>query len=385
MTSTTLSPIYVSASAASYTYVPTIPPTSSTPPSTNLIQTFHSSLPHFSVTPLVTLPTLATDLGLSRVYVKNESSRLSLPAFKILGASWGTFRALCSLFSLPLTISIDEVGKHAKENKVVLFAATDGNHGRAVARMAKILGVKAKIYVPFFTDKATRERIGSEGAEVNGVDADYDAAVAETAKACKEWNGSGKNRVGVHVQDNAFEGYKEIPEYIVEGYSTMLMEVEEQLAEQGVKADVVITPIGVGSLGTAVVRFAKSNRRGIKVVAVEPEVSACLNANLREGRHFTIPTGKTIMDGMCCGTVSPTAWPVLKEGVDISVTVGEQECHKAVQWLQENRVDAGPCGAATLAGLKKVIRGKKEEVSLGDSSVVVLLCTEGNRSYEVPG
>ena len=131
-------------------------------------------------------------------------------------------------------------------------------------------------------------------------------------------------------------------------------------------------------------RFAKSDGRGIKVVAVEPEAAGCLNANLREGRHFTVQTGKTIMDGMCCGTVSPTAWPVLKEGVDVSVTVGERECHEAVEYLQGENVAAGPCGAATLAGLKRVVEEKRGEIGLNKESVVVLLSTEGRRPYEVP-
>lgn len=380
MPSTTLSPIYTSSTASSYTYTPS----TDSPPSTIQIQSFHASLPHFSVTPLIPLASLAKDLGLGRVYVKNESSRLGLPAFKILGASWGTFRALCSLFDLALTSSIEDVGAVARERGVVLFAATDGNHGRAVARMAKILGVHAKIMVPFFTDKATRERIDSEGADVVGVEGDYDAAVAETARVCKEMNPQGKDGPGVHIQDNAFEGYEEIPEYIVEGYSTMLMEIEQQLGKDESKADVIVTPIGVGSLGTAVVRFAKSNARGVKVIAVEPEAAACLNANLREGKHFAIQTGKTIMDGMCCGTVSPTAWPILKEGVDVSVTVGERECHEAAQWLQGYDVNAGPCGAGTLVGLRRVLEEKKEELGLGEESVIVLLCTEGRRDYEVP-
>ena len=378
MPSALLSPIYISSTASTYQYTPPSTPSAST----SRIQAFHASLPSFSASPLVSLPSLAKELGLGRVYLKNESSRLGLPAFKILGASWGTFRALCALFSLLLTSTIDEVGKVAKQKNVVLFAATDGNHGRAVARMAKILGVKATIFVPAFTGQGTRQKIASEGAEVVRVQGDYDEAVAKAARQCTALNEGGKEGVGVHVQDNAFEGYEEIPEWIVEGYSTMLMEVEEQLAEKGVRADAIVTPIGVGSLGNAVVRFAKSEGRGMKVIAVEPEAAACLNANLREGRRFTIQTGKTIMDGMCCGTVSPTAWPVLKEGVDASVTVGERECHEAVQWLQGNGVDSGPCGAGTMAGLKRLLEeGSGTEVGLGEESVIVLLCTEGTREY----
>ena len=291
---------------------------------------------------------------------------------------------MSKLASLPLNSAIEKVGEAARERGVVFYAATDGNHGRAVARMAGILGVKAVIVVPEFTDRVTRERIEGEGAEVRRVKGDYDEAVAEAARLCEETGKEGREGVGVLVQDNAWEGYEEVPAWIVDGYSTMLVEVEEQLETEGVRADIIVTPIGVGSLGTAVVRFAKCNGRGVKVIAVEPEAAACLNENLRKGRHAVVETGKTIMDGMCCGTVSTTAWSVLRDGVDASVTVGEKECHDAVQFLHSNDINAGPCGAAAIAGLRRVVNERRDELGLRQESVVVLLSTEGARPYESP-
>ncbi len=131
------------------------------------------------------------------------------------------------------------------------------------------------------------------------MDGDYDAAVAQAAKEAF------RNRNHVLIQDNSFVGYETIPSWIVEGYSTLLMEIESQLQEVGIKATTIVTPIGVGSLGHAVVSFAKSKSRGVGVIAVEPINAACLHHSLRAGNNKTITTTATIMAGMNCGTVSP--------------------------------------------------------------------------------
>ena len=347
-------------------------------PDLQLIQNFHHKLPEFNESPLVPLDSLAKELGVRAAFVKDESSRLGLPAFKILGASWGTFRAICKVASLPSTTALSNVSATARQRDLTLFAATEGNHGRAVARMAKILGIQAKIFVPEFSSDPVKKNIASEGAEIIVVQGDYDAAVLEASRQSKKLDG------GLHIQDNAFEGYDEIPHYIVEGYSTMLTEVEQQLAIQGLKATMIVSPIGVGSLGHAVTAFSKSGERNIAVLTIEPKSAACLHQNLKASKFFTVETSHTIMDGMCCGTVSPISWPVLKEGVDFSATITDQECHDAIQYLHKNGVNAGPCGAGTLAGLLKA--AKQDEVNLGlnAESVIVLLSTEGKRWYQEP-
>jgi len=90
------------------------------------------------------------------------------------------------------------------------------------------------------------------------------------------------------------------------------------------------------------------------------------------------------MNGMNCGTVSTTAWKVLKEGVDASVTVSDVDVHHDLQYLHSQHVKVGPCGAATLTALKQVCAEKKEKLGLSDKSVVVIFSTEGTRDYIVP-
>ncbi|RMZ87353.1 hypothetical protein DV736_g5424, partial [Chaetothyriales sp. CBS 134916] len=336
-------------------------------PDLQRIQAFHHSLPDFNESALVPLDSLAQELGVRGVFVKDESSRLGLLAFKILGASWGTFRAICDVANLPAaTTSLAEAAAAAQQRNLTLFAATDGNHGRAVARMAKILGIPARIFVPEFTSEPVRQNIASEGGGV-GVDVDvvrvpgdYDRAVAAASHHSKA-----ASPPGLVIQDNAYADYDQIPRYIVQGYATLLAEVEQQLAAHGLAATMIVTPIGVGSLGHAVTAYAN-------VLTVEPIAAACLHANLTAGKFANpISTSYTIMDGLCCATVSPISWPTLQHGVDISLTITDHECHAALQYLHRHGVNAGPCGAAPLAGLLKLVGTHKTAgISAGASDLL---------------
>jgi diaminopropionate ammonia-lyase family len=364
------STLYTNPSAKSWTY--------SYKTDISLAQAFHRRLPGYEQTPLVPLHDLAKTLGIGAIFVKDESSRLGLPAFKILGASWGTFRAIAEQTGLSLDASLEKLSEVAKNAGTVLFAATEGNHGRAVARMGKILEIPTHIFMSRFADKETCQKIESEGAKVTVIHGNYDDAVA-TAFAESE-----KVSTGLLIQDNAFDGYEQIPAWIVEGYSTLLFEVQQQLEARGLRATMVVTPIGVGSLGHAVVAYCKSSGRQISVLTVEPETAACLHQNLRAGEWSTIDTSATIMNGMNCGTVSPISWPALSKGVDASITVSDLECHESVQYMQFCGINAGPCGGATLAAIKKAASAALISGDILNNSVIVLLNTEGARAYSLP-
>ena len=337
---------------------------------------FHRSLPDCSPTKLHSLDAVAKELGVKSILLKDETNRLGLPSFKILGASWGIRQAIVKHASLSPPITLDDLSAAAKKHAIKLVAATDGNHGRAVARMAKILGVlKTTIFVPRGLDQATQEFISGEGAEVIVVAGDYDTAVRKAESEAKETS-------GILIQDTAFEGYEEIPEWTVEGYSTLLNEIDEQLS--GKAPDVIVVPIGVGSLGQAVVSHSKMKGRSTAILAMEPDTAACLHKSLKVGKSASIATSETIMNGMNCGTVSTTAWPILKAGVDASTTVSDFEAHGAVQYLNSLGIQAGPCGAAPLAALKHVVRTDPSILRLNKDSVVVLICTERSRDYKIP-
>ena len=336
---------------------------------------FHRSLPNYAPTPLVPLPDLAAELDVQAVFVKDESNRFGLPSFKILGASWGCFRAVAQHLGLSSTgeVSLQEVTAQAQKSSITLVTATEGNHGRAVAFMARLLGVQAQVFVPRLMDEATRSHIASEGARVSVVQGTYDQAVQEASNYASEDN-------AILIQDTAFEGYEDVPAWIVEGYSTMMSEVEGQVSQHGLSASVMVTPVGVGSLAHAVSRHCKSH--GTFVVAVEPDSAPCLSTSLRAGKPITTNTTSTIMDGMNCGTVSSTAWPDLRRFVDACVTVSCWESHCAVQYLTSKSVRSGPCGAASLAAIRRV--AKETPSLLRKDSIVVFLATEGAREYVTP-
>jgi diaminopropionate ammonia-lyase len=188
--------LYVNQSARSWKATQNIDPR---------IAQFHSQLPGFQETRLISLDAVAKELGIKRVLVKDETTRIGLPAFKILGASWAIYRALAREVQKEIGLSLDELGNAARAKNIRLFTATDGNHGRAVARMAKILNIEALICVPASLDHYTRDLITSEGCHLEAVDGDYDAAVAEAARQSSVPN-------GLFVQDTAFQGYEEIPQ-----------------------------------------------------------------------------------------------------------------------------------------------------------------------------
>ncbi|KAL1954403.1 hypothetical protein VTO42DRAFT_1218 [Malbranchea cinnamomea] len=340
---------------------------------------FHSSLPGYSQTPLIPLPDLAADLGVRAIFVKDESNRFGLPSFKVLGATWGCYRAITSFLGLPPTVKLDELSVRARDASITLVAATEGNHGRAVAFIAaKLLRVAAQIFVPRYMQEETRNLIAAEGAKVVIVQGNYDKAVQEAASAARAMEGT------LLIQDTAFEGYEEIPSWIVEGYSTMMMEVEDQLDRLGLTASLMVAPAGVGSLAHAAARYCKSRESRLSLAVVEPDSAPSLFASFKAGRPMTVRTSATIMDGMNCGTLSTTAWTDLQQLVDVCVTVSCYEAHCAVQYLAAHSVASGPCGAASLAALKRLAIAKEVAPFLGKDAVVVLLSTEGPREYPIP-
>ena len=318
---------------------------------------FHRSLPGYAPTPLVEVPELAAELGVGRVLVKDESGRLGLPAFKVLGASWACQQ-----------VQARHPGAH-------LVAATDGNHGRAVARMAAHFDVGATVFVPAVMLPETADLIAGEGAIVVRVDGDYDEAVRRAAAhAAAEPNRA-------LVQDTAWDGYTQVPAWIVEGYSTLLHEVDDGLSASGAAADLVAVPVGVGSLAEAVVRhYRQRNSPRPRLLSVEPTTAACVLASLRAGNPVSVPTEATVMAGLNCGTVSATAWPVLRSGLDAAVAVTDDAAQRAVADLTAHGVPSGPCGAATLAGVRAVLFDpeRRAALQLPADAVLVLLSTEGN-------
>ncbi|KAF2487446.1 tryptophan synthase beta subunit-like PLP-dependent enzyme [Neohortaea acidophila] len=345
------------------------------------LDSFHRTLPHAGETTLHSLPSLATSLGLSHVFVKDESTRFGLPSFKILGASWAIHRAVCAQLALPTSLSTTDLAaklQQRNEHNVRLVTCTEGNWGRACARMAKYLAIPITVYVPAFMNEYTRNLIRGEGADVRVLEGgSYDDAIAAVQKDSEATGAT-------MVMDTSWEGYTEFPQWVTEGYSTCLNETDRQIAAQtnNKPATLAIASVGVGSWAHAVASHYTTLNPPTKIITVESEAAPSFKESLHSGHITPLETGDTVMNGMNCGTTSLSAWPVLRDGVYAAVTVTDREAHREVQFLQAQGVNAGPCGAATLAALRKVCA--EIDVKEMREAVVVLFSTEGTREYEVP-
>jgi diaminopropionate ammonia-lyase len=340
----------------------------------------HRKLPGFGPTPVVVVRDLAENLGVAEVLVKDESSRLGLPSFKILGASWGVYMALRERFGeLPQWSDVAELAAHLEPHLPLAFAAaTDGNHGRAVARVARLLHVEARIFVPAGTARARIEAIESEGAACEVVDGNYDDAVARSA-------GEASDRCLV-ISDTSWPGYEKVPRWVIQGYSTIFWEFEEQLVRLGLGGpDLVVIQLGVGALGAAAAaHFRRAGpSTGPALMGVEPETAACVLASAEAGEIVSIPDfHSSIMAGLNCGTPSRVAWPLVSSGFDVFVAIDDDRARQAMRMLAAAGLTAGETGAAGLGGMLEVLsegapEDLKARLGLDASTRVLLLSTEG--------
>jgi len=341
----------------------------------------HRKLPGYAPSPLVRCTEIAERLGVGELWVKDESWRLGLPSFKMLGASYATYQAVIDRLGRDVEWEdVDSLTDALRElGPITLAAATDGNHGRAVARMAKLLGYRASIYVPEGMTEPRIRAIESEGASVTVVAGDYDAAVARAALDADD--------NCLVISDTSWPGYETTPKRVIEGYSTLFMEVSRQLAAAGAdEPDLVVVPIGVGALASATVNYYKpesGSGRTPLIVGVEPATANCVMASMRAGRVVTVPgPHESIMVGLNCGRPSLVAWPLLSRGLDAIMAIGDEWARRAMRDLADAGVVAGETGAASLAGLAALCDpGQRSALSAGmqlnSRTSVLVLSTEG--------
>lgn len=313
------------------------------PAPSNAARDFHRTLPAYAPTPLVDCQRLADSLGLRSLHVKDESQRFGLNAFKALGASY----AMHHIVSPGMTVS----------------AATAGNHGRAVAWSARLLGCLAKIFVPAITVPARIEAIRQEGADVQVVNGSYEDAVHHCDRESRAhgWQ---------VISDVGYEGYLEIPKRVVEGYETLFREYDEQRSEP---ADVVFIQAGVGGLLCAAADHFRA-QKGPVIVSVEPDSADGLLESISspDGSPCVSKGAQnSIMAGLNCSEVSLTAWPSIRRSVDMFIAIEDRLTIEAMRLLGQAGIDSGESGAAGLAGLLAIqerFRGQR----------VLLVNTEGH-------
>jgi len=359
------------------------------------VRQLHSSIPGYRMSPLKSLPRLAKRIGVGGIWVKDESARLSLQSFKVLGGAYAIYKKLLQRAGmeedeLDLRDLLHLEGFHRERLGHPTFAtATDGNHGAGVAWAATKMGFPAVIYVHSLTTDDRIRGIERNGGQVVVVDGNYDDAVRQVTVDAKEkgWE---------VISDTAWEGYEDVPKWIMQGYATMFVEAQEQLSAQGLRRPThLLVQAGVGSLAAAAIGYYSvlfDDNVPLSLV-VEPTKAACLYESLRigDGKPHSV-TGEldTIMAGLACGDPNPLAWETLYNCADYFVKCPDYVAAKGMRVysipLQEDPfIVSGESGAVTLGALMYIMeyegaKDLRQALGLNEESQVLLINTEGNTS-----
>ncbi len=355
------------------------------------VRSFHRQIPDYKISPLKGLPHLATMLGVSGIWVKDESMRLSLGSFKVLGGSYAIYSFIKSKLGPGYeNLTYEDLKKPEVRNQLgelVFAAATDGNHGRGVAWAARQLGFKSVIYVHKFTSQSRINAIRANGAEVVVIDGTYDDAVRQVNLDAQKYGWQ-------VISDTAWEGYEDIPRWVIQGYTTALSETQEQLAAQGIiKPSHVFVQAGVGSLAAATIGFYAQlfGADRPKTVVVEPDTAACLflSAKIGDGKPHSFPGNlDTIMAGLACGDPNPLAWKLLWDTTDAFLSCPDYVAAKGmrvygVPLAGDPFIVSGESGAVTLGALMFMLEFPEYEplrqyLQIGPDSEILLINSEGN-------
>ena len=355
------------------------------------VQSFHASFPVYKETPLVELKHTAKSMGLGNIYIKDESYRFGLNAFKVLGGSY----AIGNYLAKRLGKSITEMpykklvsGEIKRElGDITFVTATDGNHGRGVAWTAKQLQQKSVVYMPKGSAEERLMNIRAEGADASITDLNYDEAVrlANSQAEQKGW---------VMVQDTAWEGYEDIPGWIMQGYGTMGYEAYMQLPE---KPTHIFLQAGVGSMAGAVAGFFASVYGGERpiITIVEPNKADCIykTAEAADGKlHFVTGDMDTIMAGLACGEPCSIGWNVLRDYADNFISCPDYAAAQGMRVLGnpepgDTKVVSGESGASAFGCIAEIMRDKtlvelKNKLKLDENSKVLFFSTEGDTDKE---
>ncbi len=345
-----------------------------------------TSWPGYLPTPLHAMLGLAAETGVGAVYYKDESERFGLGSFKPIGGAYAVYRAIARAVAetgAPLPTSEDLLrGAHREETaKITVCAASDGNHGRAVAWGAKTFGCRCVIYLNEAVTGGREQAIAAFGAQVVRNPGSYDDAVrAVAARAGRE---------GWHLIPDTSDGsvISQPPLDVMHGYTLMAEEAIQQLPE-GKPPTHMFLQAGVGGMAAATcARFwlLFGPRRPL-TITVEPRQCACWFASLAARRPVTVKGEiDSVMAGLSCGEVSHLAWPILRTGADAMMRIDDEVVPAAMRLLAQapygdQPVVGGESGVAGLAGFLAAAgdRQAREKLGLNAESRVLLFGSEGD-------
>lgn len=352
---------------------------------------FHKSIPAYKQTKLVKLDNLAEELHVKGIYVKDESTRFGLKAFKGLGGTYAMFRVLCERLGIHpadadyTTFQASEVKEAV--SKITFVTATDGNHGKGVSWAAGLFGCRAFVFMPKGSSEERAKAIRQAGpAVVEITDKNYDETVDYASRLSKEndW---------ILIQDTAWDGYEQIPLWIIQGYLTMANEAVTELDAAGILPTHVFLQAGVGAMAGGVCGFLMNHYEGRRpvVCVVEPETVACiyLSASYEDGKAHSVEGDPvTIMAGLNCGTPCKITWPVLRDFASAYFAVPDYVAADGMRRYAkplngDTAVISGESGAATFGTVVKLLENPdfetiREQLGINSQSVILLINTEGD-------
>ncbi|MBR4702834.1 MAG: diaminopropionate ammonia-lyase [Oscillospiraceae bacterium] len=356
------------------------------------VREYHQGIPAYRPTALRSMAGLAGFLGLEKLYIKDESSRFGLNAFKGLGGSYCMGRILAEHAGIPaeeLTYDrLREEDVKSISSGLTFVTATDGNHGRGIAWAAKQLGASAVVYLPKGSAAERLADIRALGARAEITGLNYDDTVRFAARC-------GEERGWILIQDTAWEGYEKIPAWIMQGYTTLALETVEQLGDEAPTH--IFLQAGVGSLAGALSAFYADHYRERKprIVIVEPEKADCIyrTASANDGTLHTVGGAlDTIMAGLACGEPCSIGWDMLRRYADGFVSMPDETAAKGMRVLgnppgQDERIISGESGAATAGFLFELMTREslselRKQLGIGRDSRVLCISTEGATDQE---
>ena len=349
---------------------------------------FHAGLPGYAPTPLVERPALAARLGVGKFWVKDESHRFGLNAFKALGGSYAMGKYLAKRLGKELDeLTFDQLcGEDTRRElgDITFVTATDGNHGRGVAWSARLLGQKSVVYMPKGSAQERLENIRAQGAQAEITPYNYDDAVRLADRM-------GKEHGWVLVQDTAWPGYEEIPAHIMQGYTTLAREIGEQL--QGEIPTHLFLQAGVGSFAGAVLGYFTAlwgDDRPVTVI-VEPDQADCVfrSAQANDGKpRFVTGDMNSMMAGLCCGEPCTISWEIIDAYADAFISCGDGYSAQGMRLLgrpegEDTRVVSGESGAVGAGVVEAILSEERlsdlrEALGLDENSKVLIISTEGD-------
>jgi diaminopropionate ammonia-lyase len=355
---------------------------------------FHRGIPEYEETPLSNLSHMASYLGIKGFFVKDESFRFGLNAFKVLGGSYAIAKYIAQRLGKDIseidyqTLVSDETKE--KLGDLTFYTATDGNHGRGVAWAANKLRQKSVVLMPRGSSQVRLQNILNEGAEASITDLNYDDAVRlANARASQDPK-------GVMVQDTAWEGYEEIPGWIMQGYGSMSYETWQQLKAAGVERPThIFVQAGVGSLAGSVAGFFTNlfPENTPTITVVEASAADCLYSSALAGKLVAVGGRlSTIMAGLACGEGNTISWEILKNHAGFFVSAPDWVAARGMRVLGvpltgDPKVISGESGAVTAGLVVSLLRGDnyqdlRDAVGLNADSVILIFSTEGNTDPE---